>query len=364
MSITKLESGRYRVNVYMGKTRGRKTGTCDIRAEAKKLERRFEEERGRTTAGPAGREWTCEAWVDYWLANFPRPSGSTNRTYRYAVAAFKSDFVGVKLRSLDRLAVREWAIDQPKSNLRPLRAMLYDARDAGVLTENPFADLRFAQSRGRKDLVVITLKQLERLKECAIAEHGDYGYAFAAMIEFAAWTGMRPGEIFALERADVDFRRGEIHVRRNLDGAGVVQAYTKNGRQRRIVLPEVDSLRSALARMPERIDTPLMFVGKRGTMFRRPKLYDYWSPVRAAAGLSDMDFYELRHWCATQLLEMGVMPNDVAVQLGHTDGGKLVMETYGHPSDELARERVRAAFRPRVTDLADQRGRRAIDKLA
>ena len=46
-----------------------------------------------------------------------------------------------------------------------------------------------------------------------------------------------------------------------------------------------------------------------------------------------MAFYELRHFCATHLLELGVSHADVAVQLGHTDGGALVMSTYGHPSD-------------------------------
>jgi integrase len=58
-----------------------------------------------------------------------------------------------------------------------------------------------------------------------------------------------------------------------------------------------------------------------------------------------MAFYELRHFCATHLLELGVSHADVAVQLGHTDGGALVMSTYGHPSDEAARERLLDAYK-------------------
>lgn len=53
---------------------------------------------------------------------------------------------------------------------------------------------------------------------------------------------------------------------------------------------------------------------------------------------------ELRHCCATHLLELGVSHADVAVQLGHTDGGALEMSTYGHPSDSAARARVFAAY--------------------
>ena len=78
-----------------------------------------------------------------------------------------------------------------------------------------------------------------------------------------------------------------------------------------------------------------------------------------------MDFYELRHFCATHLLELGVSHADVAIQLGHTDGGALVMSTYGHPSEDLARERLKRAYETRVTPLrvaedGSQKGRKAV----
>ncbi|MGZ6652448.1 MAG: hypothetical protein ACXVHB_34160 [Solirubrobacteraceae bacterium] len=37
-------------------------------------------------------------------------------------------------------------------------------------------------------------------------------------------------------------------------------------------------------------------------------------------------------------------PWDVAIQLGHTDGGQLVMRLYGHPSEAGARARLLAAW--------------------
>jgi integrase len=69
-----------------------------------------------------------------------------------------------------------------------------------------------------------------------------------------------------------------------------------------------------------------------------------WQPVRAAFGRPTMALHELRQYCATYLLELGLAPADVAVQLGHTDGGALVMSTYGHPSDRAARARITAAM--------------------
>lgn len=42
---------------------------------------------------------------------------------------------------------------------------------------------------------------------------------------------------------------------------------------------------------------------------------------------------------------MGLDHFAVSVQLGHEDGGALVMSRYGHPSKEAARERLQRRFR-------------------
>ena len=60
----------------------------------------------------------------------------------------------------------------------------------------------------------------------------------------------------------------------------------------------------------------------------KANLWYLWRPVVTrwkAAGGRDLDLYELRHAAATMLLERGVSAADVAVQLGHTDGGALVL---------------------------------------
>jgi integrase len=180
------------------------------------------------------------------------------------------------------------------------------------------------------------------------------------MIVFAAYVGLRPGELFALERADV--ARDEVTIRQNLDGTGTIKA-PKNGRERIVILPP--PARDALADVPVRLDVPWLVVTPRDRRFSKSSLYYYWNPVRAAFGRPGMDFYELRHFCATHLLELGVSHADVAIQLGHTDGGALVMSTYGHPSEEGARERLKRAYDRTVTPLrvaqdGSQEGRKAV----
>jgi integrase len=114
--------------------------------------------------------------------------------------------------------------------------------------------------------------------------------------------------------------------------------------------------RDALADLVVRLDVPWLFATPRGRRFSKSSLLYYWRPVRAAFGRPEMDFYELRHFCATHLLELGVSHADVAVQLGHRDGGALVMSTYGHPSEDAARARLKRAYGANVASLRPAAG--------
>jgi integrase len=226
--------------------------------------------------------------------------------------------------------------------------MLNDAINDGLHPgPNPFANLRLEQPRGRKDLTALKQDELHQLADVALMVHGDYGPTLRAMILFAGYVGLRPGELFALERSDVG--HDEVTIRQNLDGTGALKL-PKNGKPRIVILPP--PAREVLMQVPARLDVPWLFVSRSGRQFRKSTLLYYWNPVRAAFGRPGMDFYELRHFCATHLLELGVSHADVAVQLGHTDGGALVMSTYGHPSEDLARERLKRAYATNVVRLS------------
>jgi integrase len=332
----------YGVSVYDSRLkRKRWVGTFPTRREAKEAERRASGRR------PTSSSLTCDEFAERWQEDYARPAPATRRTYRYALTRFSMDFAGVRLSDLDRPSVRPWAMSQPQSNVRAVRAMLNDAINDGLHPgPNPFANLRREQPRGRKDLTALVETELHELAAAAVAVHGDYGLTFRAMILFAAHVGLRPGELFALERSDV--RLDEVVIRQNLDGTGQLKL-PKNGKPRVVILPP--PAREALLDVPARLDVPWLFVAKTGRRLSKSSLYYYWNPVRAAFGRPGMDFYELRHFCATHLLELGVSHADVAVQLGHTDDGALVMSTYGHPSEELARERLKRAYSSSLTAL-------------
>jgi integrase len=340
--VIRPRSGSYAVAVYdPALKRKRWVGTFKTMREAREAEREASRRRG------VALRITCGEYVQLWLAEYARPAPATQRSYRYALQRFSAEFDRRRLYEFDRVTARAWANLHPQSNVRVARAMFNDAINDGLHPgPNPFANLRLEQSRGRKDLVALTADELHELADVALRVHAEYGPTFRAMILFAGYVGLRPGELFALERGDLV--EDEVHIRRNLDGTGQLKL-PKNGKQRVVISPP--PARDALLDVPPRIDTSWLFLTLCGRQFRKSSLHYYWNPVRAAFGRPGMDFYELRHFCATHLLELGVSHADVAVQLGHTDGGALVMSTYGHPSEDAARERLKRAYAASVVPL-------------
>jgi integrase len=137
--------------------------------------------------------------------------------------------------------------------------------------------------RGRADQAPPTHEQLGQLLD-ACRVHGDYASQMRNLITFAAFTGMRPGELFALEWADIDVKAMRIHVQRRVYRGST--DLPKSNKTRLIAL--TPPARDALLGQPR--DGVLVFRAKRGGALSQPTLSGYWGNVLASAGL-DFDFY-------------------------------------------------------------------------
>jgi integrase len=336
---------RYGVRIYRN---GRQEwlGTYATLREAREVEREA------LAAPKIGRHETCDHFAERWTRDYPRPKDSTNAERDRQIRRFARDFRGVRMADVDRATARAWALEH-RSNVPAVRAMFTDAVRDGIAAHNPFTQLGLRASRGRKDLVALTEAELVELADKALEVHGDYGTTMRAIVLFAGYVGIRPGELFGLQWDDLDLRTGEARIARAIVNGR--ETTPKNGKARTVIVPP--PALEALRRMPRRVDTEHVFTSVTGRRLSKGSLLWAWKEVRAAAGRNGMDFYELRHCCATLLLERGVSHADVAIQLGHTDGGALVMSTYGHPSEELARERLKRAFGENVAPIRAVRGR-------
>ncbi len=320
-------------------------GTFNTRGEASDREAEH-----RLKSRPTGRE-TIDTFARRWVRDYPRPRRSSNTSNAERVKPLIAELGHIRMSDVTRPVARAWALKH-RWALPAARAMFADAMNDGLVDANPFAGLRLPGSEGRKRIVALTEKELQALADQALKAWPDdtWAYSYRAMILFAGYVGLRPGELFALRRSDVG---GDLcHIERSLESKSGEIGPTKNGRARTVTVPPV--ARDAIAELPE-TSSGLLFVTRRRQMWRQPSHHHCWSVVRALAGRPGLDFYELRHCAATMLIERGMTPWDVAIQLGHQDGGRLVTSLYGHPSEVAARERLLAAWDEDPGD-ADQIG--------
>jgi hypothetical protein len=106
------------------------------------------------------------------------------------------------------------------------------------------------------------------------------------------------------------------------------------------------------------VESPFIFSTNRGRHYTPSSRAHHWNRVRCSAGLPEMTLYlATRHyfgWYALNVLQLE--PHVIAEQLGHRNGGRLVVELYGHPDKARARRRIREAFdSARKSDAAADR---------
>lgn len=247
-----------------------------------------------------------------------------------------------------------------------VRAMLNDAiKTWPQLGPNPFASLNVPEKQGRRGqaITVLTPGELDLLIETAHETLGEFGHHYSALIEAAAWTGMRPGELWAVNIEEtqthnyVDHDAGEVRVLWQYNNKAKRTRPKWDSRRTIFLLPPAGS---AFKRAAGERTIGEMFVSIRGLRMRNYINQSYWEQVRAAFWQRlpedrrspiqardggpepgkiplDLDFYELRHFFGTQLAEMRLTPPEIADQMGHKDGGELAMRRYIHPRKEAVR---------------------------
>ncbi|WP_167760003.1 tyrosine-type recombinase/integrase [Paraburkholderia pallida] len=143
-------------------------------------------------------------------------------------------------------------------------------------------------------------------------------------------TGMRLGELFALQWGDVDFEHKSIHVRR---------AVTKDDERRDI--PITDELLECLTAWKP-LAHKLFVFGNPETDAPLTDVSSAWEGLLAAAEITAFRFHDCRHDYASKLVAAGVDLNRVRALLGHSDL-KTVLR-YAHLAPDHLHDAINTAF--------------------
>lgn len=269
-----------------------------------------------------------------------------------------------------------------------LKRALKDAVRKGILPKNPaeFATVPKADHKGEEDEEDTAAGYLDReqadrfLTAAREPEDPEAPRTYAALWYVLLTGGLRPCEAFALKWRQVDFDRGEVHIRRTLTRVGLdrekhplgwklTKPKTKKSR-RTVPLPDItmrelrawrtQQKRDKLAAGSEWQEHGFVFTTQTtGAPLDGSNLYrGPFRRVMEAAGLGEYGpepekprsgptpkreftpshrVYDLRHSFATLLLEAGEDLLVVSRLLGHSTI-KLTADTYAHVTQERREE--------------------------
>ena len=208
-----------------------------------------------------------------------------------------------------------------------------------IAPKNPFKNVNSIKDKNKK---VETWKFEELQKFLSVVKKYDEFYY--SVFAFAAYTGMRKGEILGLRASDVNFDKRSLLVTQSISETkkGVQAGDLKTPSSRRVVTLDEFTMNIIRQRIkknnyfklklgPEYLDQDLIFCHPDGKIFRPSSIN---RPMRAfieRSGVPKIRFHDLRHTHATLLLELGVNPKIVAERLGHASV-KITLDIYSHVS--------------------------------
>lgn len=339
-SVRKSRNGRYEARWYDPDGR-QHSQTFRKKANADRHVRAMEDakDRGSYIDLQKGRTTPFRRVAEEWLATTEHLKPKTREGYKnildyHLLPSFGHlSIARIEHRTIDQfLAGLEGAEGTKRNVFRVLDMVMKYAVRKGVIGVNPTtrADRPKATNHhADDDLRVLTVQQVAALADAI-------GRQYELLVTFAAYTGMRAGEIGALRVKDLELRAKakRVTVRESVSDVNGHLEFVrpKNGRVRKVALPAflVEPLAEAVEGKGQE---ELVFTGEQGGTLRHHNFYGrHFKPaVRAALPeeLHSLRFHDLRHTCASLLIKQEVHPLAVSRHLGHSSI-QITMDRYGH----------------------------------
>jgi integrase len=276
-------------------------------------------------------------WLKLWLKSMKdRVSHGSHSQYESRSAWLVRELGDFELGQLSPLVIEQALGRMAESGASPslrrnvlkvLRACLKDAVRFKKIPSNPATDARPPRV-DKNEMHCWTLEDARKFLG-SVANHKHH-----ALFRLALDTGMRKGELLALRWGDVNVHEGWLDVKHTLedvDGELRLKAPKTEKSRRRIWFGE--DTRQALVALSEkqgvvRNGSPV-FRGRDGSWMWVESINRSFPQAVKKAGVPHIRFHDLRHTCATLLLQAGASIKAVSARLGHTNVN-ITLATYAH----------------------------------
>ncbi|GAX44691.1 phage integrase family protein [Tolypothrix sp. NIES-4075] len=230
-------------------------------------------------------------------------------------------------------------------------ALMYFSRccewavDSGLITNNPFSKLKIYKPKKKSmddERQAFTIEQRDLIIQ-TFEQHPLHSH-YAPLVKFLFWTGVRPGEAFALTWEDIDNICCRITINKSCN-VHKIKKSTKNNKKRVFRCRVGSKLQNLLLSIRPTHCNPanLVFLSKSNQPMNSAIMFGFWNEwksgkskycgvVKSLANAGKIPYlkpYATRHTFVTWAISSGTSPDKVALWIGDTV--ETVLKHYCHP---------------------------------
>ena len=298
---------------------------------------------------------TVREWLDFWYQTHKKPTlrPNTQMSYEQRIYGHIIPVLGsIPLDKLTQNDLQQFYTNLKQSGRRKdadrygeglsdqtvrgchttLRSTLAKAVEEKLIIRNPADGCRLPSAKPR-EMQVLTPEEMQRL----LIQAKEDGCYELLLLELS--TGLRRGEILALQWDDLNFNTGALRVERQVHrvkGTLVVSQPKTNSSNRTVILPSpvLKVLKEYRQTVTSRwmFPSPVMEDSPLDPASVRKRL----QTVLERAGCKKVRFHDLRHTFATTALEHGMDTKTLSTIIGHVSTS-TTLNIYAHVTDEMRR---------------------------
>ena len=264
-------------------------------------------------------EEAAEMWYDeHWETLSP----TTQKGYVCAYKEVKKYFGNCYIKQITHKDINRYIKQLPATYARKtcltrlqLINMVFKCAITNDLCEiNPCEYASIPKKHGSKRRRAPTNSEIEIIKKSIEVEYKTFSVGFLAV--FLLYTGCRKGEALALQYKDIDRKSGRILITKSVyyeHNEGKIKKPKTEAGEREVIVPDVLLPLFTHGKPKDYVFSPTPDKPVREHIFRAA-----WNHWQETTGL-DLTAHQLRHGCATLLLEAELEAKDIQEQLGHAD---------------------------------------------
>lgn len=294
---------------------------------------------------------TMKDWTEFWLETVMRPHlkpGTYAGYWRNAQKHILPHLGMLLLRKITQNDIQSFvnslkdtmAFGTLQGICRLLKAILTSACHKGLITKNPYYEIRFPKKRQRIPRVLTCSEQKKIENHLKTSQELEY--------LLCLYTGLRVGELSALRWEDIDFENRILHIRYSVQRVPnskgknktcLLLSSPKSEHSRRdipipaFLIPYLKEQKKSCACSS---DSTFVFSNKQGGCKDPRTFQKRIVHLCEELGISGIHMHTLRHSFATRCLEHNIRYEILSELLGHSSA-QITIRYYVHCTEEEKR---------------------------